>query len=53
MKNIQPIEIPILEFIHNTRFNHKDYKNTPHEFAVGTKELKTIKALQLLATASN
>ena len=47
----QPIEIPILEFIHNTKFNHKLYnliQNTPYEFAVGTEELTTIKALQLL-----
>ena len=48
---VQPIEIPILEFIHNTKFNHKIYnliQNTPYEFAVGTEELTTIKALQLL-----
>ena len=48
---IQPIEIPILEFIHNTKYNHKLYdliQNTPHEFAVGTEELNIIKALQLL-----
>ena len=48
---IQPIEIPILEFIHNTKYNHKInnlIQNTPHELAVGTEELNTIKALQLL-----
>ena len=48
---VQPMEIPILEFIHNTKFNHKLYnliQNTPYEFAVGTEELTTIKALQLL-----
>ena len=48
---IQPIEVLILEFIHNTKYNHKIYiliQNTPHDFAVGTKELKTIKPLQLL-----
>ena len=48
---VQPIEIPILEFIHNTKYNHKLYnliQNTPYDFAVGTEELKTIKALQLL-----
>ena len=48
---IQPIEIPILEFIHNTKYNHKIYnliQKTPYEFAVGTEELKTMKALQLL-----
>ena len=50
---LQPIEIPILEFIHNTKYNHKTYnliQNTPHEFAVGTKELNIIKALDLLQT---
>ena len=48
---IQPIEVPILEFIYNIKYNHKIYnliQNTPHEFAVGTEELKTIKALPLL-----
>ena len=48
---IQPIGIPILQFIHNTNYNHKIYnliQNTPYEFAVGTEELNTIKALQLL-----
>ena len=48
---IQPIEIPILEFIHNTKYNHQLYnliQNTPHEYAVGTEELSNIKALQLL-----
>ena len=48
---IQPIEVPILEFIHNTKYNHKIsniIQNTPHDIAVGTEELKTIKALQLL-----
>ena len=47
----QSIEVPILEFIHNTKYNHKIYnliQNTPHDFANGTKELKTIKALPLL-----
>ena len=42
----QPIEVPILEFIHNTKYNHKYYnliQNTPHEIAVGTEELKTTK----------
>ena len=48
---IQHIEVPILKFIHNTKYNHKFYnliQNTPREIAVGTEELKTIKALQLL-----
>ena len=47
---LQPIEIPILEFIHYTKYNHKIYnliQNTPHEFAVGTEELNIIKALDL------
>ena len=48
---IQPIELAISEFIHNTKYNNKIYnliQNTPHEFAIGTEELKTIQALQLL-----
>ena len=48
---IQPIEMPILEFIHNPKTNHKIYnliQNKPHEFALGTEELKTIKSLQML-----
>ena len=50
-EHIQPIEISFLEFIHNTKYNHKLYnliQNTPYEFSVGSEELKTIKALQLL-----
>ena len=50
-ENIQPIEIPILKFIRKTKYNHKFYnliQNTSHEFSVGTEELKTKKALQLL-----
>ena len=48
---IQPVEIPTLEIIHNTKYNHKLYnliQNTPYEFAVGTEELKPIKALQMV-----
>ena len=48
---IQPIEIPLLEFLHNNSYNHKIYnliRNTPHELAVDTDELKTIEAVQLL-----
>ena len=46
---IQPIEIPILEFIHNIKYNHKIY-NLIHrrQKAVSTEELNTINALQLL-----
>ena len=50
-QDIQPIEIPSLEFIHITKYNHKLcnlIQNTPFEFSVGTEELKTIKALQWL-----
>ena len=48
---IQPREVSILEFIRNTKYNHKIYnliQNTIREFALGTEELKTIKPLQLL-----
>ena len=48
---IQPIEIPILEFIHNAKYNHKLFnlnQHTNHEFSVSTEELTTIKALQLI-----
>ena len=50
-ENIQPIEILILEFIHNTNHNHKLFnliQHTNHEFSVGTEELNTKKAFQLL-----
>ena len=36
----------MLEFIHNKFFNL--IQNAPHKFLIGTEELKTIKALQLL-----
>ena len=48
---IQPVGVSILEFLHNTKHNHKLFnliQNTPHNFSIGTEELKTIKALQLL-----
>ena len=48
---IQPVEIPILEFIHNTKCNHTLFELiqcTNHEFSIGTEELNTIKALELL-----
>ena len=50
-ENIQPVEVPILELIHNTKYNHKLFnliQHTNHEFSIGTEELKTIEALQLL-----
>ena len=37
--------------MHSTKYNHKIYnliQNTSYEFAVGTEELNTIKALRLL-----
>ena len=48
---LQPVEIPILEFIHNTRYNHKLYnlvQNTPYELSPSTEEHNIIKALELL-----
>ena len=47
----QPVEIPILEFIYNTRYNHKLYnliQNTPYEQSPSTEEHNIIKALELL-----
>ena len=48
---IQPVEIPILEYIRNTKYNHKVYfliQNTAHEFSPSSEEHKIIKALELL-----
>ena len=48
---IQPVEISILEFIHNTKYNHKLFnliQQTNHKFSIGTEEQNTIKALELL-----
>ena len=48
---IQPVELPILEFIHNTKYNHKLFnliQHTNHEFSIVTEELNTIKALEFL-----
>ena len=48
---LQTVEIPILEFIHNTRYNQKLYnliQNTPYELSPSTEEHKIIKALQLV-----
>ena len=48
---IQPVEVPILEYIQNTNYNHKFFnliQNTPHEFSAGIEEQKIIKALELL-----
>ena len=48
---LQPVEVPILEFIYNTRCNHKLYhliQNTPYEFSPSTEYHNIIKALELL-----
>ena len=48
---IQPVEVPILEYFHNTNYNNKLYYliiNTPHEFSPSSKEQKIIKAIGLL-----
>ena len=48
---IIPHEFPILEFTHNTRYNHKLYnliQITPYELSPSTEEHKIKKALQLL-----
>ena len=50
-ENIPPVEIPILEYIHNIKYNHKFYnliQNTPHEFSQSSDEHKIIQALELL-----
>ena len=46
---IQAEEVSMLEFIHNNKLLNF-IQNIPHEFSIGTEELKTIKALQLLWT---
>ena len=48
---IQPIEITIVEYIHNTKNNHNIYNVIPitrHEFALDNEDLKIIRALELL-----
>ena len=48
---IQPVEVPILEYIHNTKNKHKLYnltQNTTHEFSPSNEEHKIIKSLELL-----
>ena len=48
---LQPVEVPILEFIYNTRYNHKLYnhiQNTPYKQSPNTEEHNIIKALELL-----
>ena len=48
---MRPVEVPILEYIHSTNYNHKLYnliQNTPHDFSPSSEEQKIIKALELL-----
>ena len=48
---LQPVEIPILKYIHNNKYNHKLYnliQNTRHEFSPSKEKHKIIKALELL-----
>ena len=48
---IQPVEISLLEYFHNTKYNHKLYnlnQNTPHKFSLSSEEHKIIRALELL-----
>ena len=51
LEYIQPVETPILEYIHNIKHNHKFYniiQDTPHEFSPSSEEYKIIQALELL-----
>ena len=48
---LQPVEVPILEIIYNTRYNHKlhnQVQNTTYEQSPNTEERNIIKAIQLL-----
>ena len=48
---LQPVEVPILDFIYNTCYNHKLYnliQNAPYELSPSTEEHNIIKALELL-----
>ena len=48
---IQSVEIPVLEYTHSIKSNHRLYKliqNTPHEFSASSEDHKTIHALELL-----
>ena len=48
---LQPVEAPILEFIYNTRYNHKLYnliQNTPYELSPSTEEHNIIKEPELI-----
>ena len=48
---IQPIQVQILEYIHNTKYNRKLYKPvqiTLHEVSLNSEDHKIIRALELL-----
>ena len=48
---IQPVEVQILGYIQNTKYNHKLYnliQNPPHEFSLSSEEHKIIRANELL-----
>ena len=48
---LQPVEVPILEFIYSTRYNHKLYnliQNTPYEQLPNTEKHNIIKAPELV-----
>ena len=48
---LKPVKVSLLVFKHNTKYNHKFFnliQNKTYDFSVGTEELKTIRALQLL-----
>ena len=48
---LQPVEVPILEFIYNTRYNHKLYnliQTTPYEQSPHTQEHNVVTAIELL-----
>ena len=50
-KYIQPIEVQILEYFHNTKYNHNLYntiQKTAHEFSLSSEENEIIRALELL-----
>ena len=47
---LQPVEIPIQDFIHKNKYTHKLYnliQHTPYDFSPSTEEQKIIKELEL------
>ena len=48
---LHPVDVPMLEFRYNTRYNHKLYnliQNRPYELSTSTEEHNITKALELL-----